>query len=220
MRRKTSEVDSLRARLLRFESRLRLCGDGGERGRVVDRDVGEHLAVELDVRLADAGEELVVGEPLLPRGRVDADDPEPPEDALLVLAVPVGVDVGLHDLLLRLPVGDPRLPAESLRLGEELAALLARVNGPLDARHGSPLLPEQPLDLACVLRSDRLVVRERALALGALLLEVVALHRVAGAHLAAAGQLEALLRCSLRLLLRHLLSPPVGLLPLSSGRAT
>src|SRR6188474_2048180 len=204
---------------LGFERRLRLGGDGGEGGRVVDRDVGEHLSVELDVRLAHAKEELVVGEPLFPRGRVDADDPKPAEHALLVLPVTVGVDVGLHDLLLRLPVGDPRLPAEPLRLGEELAALLARVDGSLDARHGSPLLPEQPLDLARVLRGDRLVARERALALGALLLEVVALHRMTAQQLAAAGHLEALLRCFVRLLLRHLLSPPV-VLRLSSARAT
>src|SRR5215212_5836830 len=220
MRRKTSEVDSLRARLLGFERCLRLGGDGGEGGRVVDSDVGEHLSVELDVRLAHAKEELVIGEPLFSGGRVDADDPEPAEHALLVLSVTVGVDVGLHDLLLRLPVGDPRLPAESLRLGEELAALLARVDRSLDARHLSlPLLAEQPPHLALVLAGDRLVAPERALALSALLLEVVALHAVAAQQLAATAHLEALLGCFVRLLLRHLLSPPV-VLRLSSARAT
>jgi hypothetical protein len=39
----------------------------------------------------------------------------------------------------------------------------------------------------------------------------VALHRVPAQQLAAAGHLEALLRCFVRLLLRHLLSPPVVL---------
>src|SRR5919197_1625090 len=141
MRRKTSEVDSPRARLLGFEGCFGLSRDRRESRRIVDRDVGEHLPVELDVRLAHPREELVVGEPFLSGGRVDADDPEAAEDALLSLPVAIGVDVGLQDLLLRLPVGGARLPAESLRLGEELAALLPRVDGTLDARHLSPYRP-------------------------------------------------------------------------------
>ena len=42
-----------------------LLGDRAERGRVADREIGEDLAVELDVRLAAAGDELVVREAVL-----------------------------------------------------------------------------------------------------------------------------------------------------------
>src|SRR5206468_4265781 len=99
---------------------------------------------------------------------------------------------------------------------EELAALLASVDRSLDARHlFPPSAPQQAPHLALVLARDGLVARERALPLGALLLEVVALHRVPTEQLAAAGHFEALARCFVRLLLRHLLSPPVVLRPSS-----
>src|SRR4029450_7580256 len=132
MRRKTSgTVSSLR---LGVESGLGLGRDGREGGRIAHREVREHLAVELDVRLPATGDELVVGQPLLPGRGVDPDDPKTPEDALLLLAVAIGMDVGLDDRLLRLAVGDVRLAYVALRLVEHLAALLARLNRSLDAR--------------------------------------------------------------------------------------
>src|SRR5437762_705072 len=87
-----------------FERGLRLRGDGAERGRVADREVGEHLPVELDAGLRAAVHELVVREPVAARGRVDPGDPEAPEVTLPDLAVAVGVDERAVDLLLGVAV--------------------------------------------------------------------------------------------------------------------
>src|SRR6266540_3045083 len=189
MRRKTSARDSsLRSG---FEGRFGLGRDRGEGGRVAHGEVREDLAVELDVRLAAPGHELVVRQALLPRRCIDTDDPEPPEDALLLLAVTVGVDVCMEDRLLGLAVGDVRLPDIALRLLERLAALLASVNGSLDALH-----------FIGVCTRDGLVTAKCALTLLALLLQVVALHPMTAQDAAGPGHLEALLCRSLRFLFR------------------
>src|SRR4051812_32601110 len=57
-------------------------GKSAERLWIVDRDVGQHLAVQLDAALAQAGHELAVGDALAPCRSVDADDPERAEVAL------------------------------------------------------------------------------------------------------------------------------------------
>src|SRR5919204_2051238 len=61
---------------------------------VADGDVRQDLAVQLDLRQAEAVHELAVGQPLAPRRGVDAGDPEAAEVALPVAAVAVGVAVG------------------------------------------------------------------------------------------------------------------------------
>src|SRR5579862_907857 len=117
------------------ERSLRLLGQLAERGRIADREVGEHLAVKLDVRRPQAGDELVVRKTVSTRARVDAHDPEAAKRALLVLAVAVGVDERVLDLLLRVLVVRALEAPVAFRLLEHLAALLLRVNGSLDARH-------------------------------------------------------------------------------------
>src|SRR5207245_11074221 len=94
--------------------------------------------VEVDVRLLHPGDELVVGEAVCARPRVDPHDPEAAEGALLVLAVAVRVGERVVDLLLRVAVRGLLEPPVALRLAEDLAALLARVDGTLDARHQRP----------------------------------------------------------------------------------
>src|SRR5581483_6668791 len=106
-----------------------------EGGRIGHREIGQHLAVELDVRLSAAGDELVVGEPFLSRRGVDPDDPEAPEVALPVLPVTVRVDERVLDLLLRPPVGLALEPPVALGLLEDLAPLLAGVDRSFDSRH-------------------------------------------------------------------------------------
>src|SRR4029079_7907763 len=91
---------------------------------------------ELDPGLAAPGDELVVREPVMPRPGVDAHDPEPTERALLRLAVAVGVDERVLDLLLRVAVARMLEAPVALGLLEDLAALLARVDGSLHTRHG------------------------------------------------------------------------------------
>src|SRR5262249_32817898 len=114
---------------------LGLLGNRGEGCGVVDREIREDLAVELDAGLAAAVHELVVRQPVRARRRVDPRDPELPEVALLHLPVAVGVDERPVDLLLRVPVVGALPAPVALRLLENLAPLLLRMERPLDARH-------------------------------------------------------------------------------------
>src|SRR4026208_82487 len=120
---------------LGFERGLGLLRDHAERGRIAHRELREHLAVERDLGLVQAGDQLAVRKPLLARRRVDANDPQLAERALLVLAVAVGVMQRVLDLLLGVLVRGLLEPPVALRLAEYLAALLARVNGAFDPRH-------------------------------------------------------------------------------------
>src|SRR5207253_8483222 len=103
-----------------------LRGDGAERGGIADREVGEHLPVELDAGLRAPVDELVVRQAVRTGGGVDAGDPEAPERPLLDLAVAIGVDERALDLLLRIAVVGVVEPPVPLRLLEDLAALLLR----------------------------------------------------------------------------------------------
>src|SRR3954451_25067170 len=102
---------------------------------VAHGDVGQNLAVQLDARQLQAVDERAVGHALGARGGVDAGDPEAAEVTLAVATVAVRVRVRLEHRFLGAPVGGVRLPAEALRPLQDLAALLARVNRTLDARH-------------------------------------------------------------------------------------
>src|SRR3954468_20461057 len=66
--------------------------EDGERGRVVDGQVGHHPPVDLDAGEVQALDEPVVGHPVGSSGGIDALDPEPAEVTLARLAVAVAVD--------------------------------------------------------------------------------------------------------------------------------
>src|ERR1700761_704813 len=82
---------------------LRLTDNRLERNRLVDREIREHLAVDLDAGLVEAGDKTAVIEAERPHRRVNALDPQGAERALLTLAVAEGILVGLLHRLL----GDP-----------------------------------------------------------------------------------------------------------------
>src|SRR4051794_8789736 len=124
-------------------------GGSGERLGVADGDVREDLAVEFDAGELEAVHELAVAHAVLARGGVDARDPEAAEVALAVAAVAVRVGVRLHDRFLGALVVAVRLAAEALGALERRAALLAGVDGALDAGHR----PLPPRSLVTVLRS-------------------------------------------------------------------
>ena len=65
------------------------------------RDVGEHLAVDLEAGQLEAGDQLAVRQAVNARSRVDARDPQRAQVALLGAAVAVRVLAGLDDRLLR-----------------------------------------------------------------------------------------------------------------------
>src|SRR5215208_3940039 len=74
------------------------CGRGGcffhqraERSIVTGRNVGQHLAIQIDARLLQPADELAVGRPGGFAGCADADDPEFPELAFLALSAYIGV---------------------------------------------------------------------------------------------------------------------------------
>src|SRR5258708_2211995 len=82
----------------------RLVGECAKSHRVAHRDVGQNLPVHLDARELQSVHEDGVAHVVLPGTRVDADDPQPAEIPLFVLAIAVGVLPSALDVLLgRLP---------------------------------------------------------------------------------------------------------------------
>ena len=126
---------------------FRLAAEGGEGGRVVDGEVGQDLAVQLDAGLFEAADELRVGDVVELRGRVDAHDPEGAVLALFPLSSAVGELEAALDGFLGCLV--------ELRFGEEITAgsledFLAAVGAfcpTFDARHrSSPLVSVRRLE--------------------------------------------------------------------------
>src|SRR5690242_16434642 len=66
---------------------LRHFGDATERRAIADGEIGEDLAVDLDVRPLQAADQLTVGHAVLAGGGVDADDPQLAHLALALLAI-------------------------------------------------------------------------------------------------------------------------------------
>ena len=110
-------------------------GDPAEGRGVADGEVGEDLAVEVDVGLPEAGDEPAVGDPVQAGGRVDPDDPQLAHVALALL--PVARRVGERvELRLAGPLDELAVRAHPPFGGVEqpLVALVGR-DAPLDACH-------------------------------------------------------------------------------------
>ena len=90
--------------------------DSLERLGVVDGEVGENLAVDLDVLLVDEADELAVGYALHTCGGVDTLNPQSAESLLFLLAIPVCV--GLTLLPSVLGYGPDVLTTTEVTLGE------------------------------------------------------------------------------------------------------
>ena len=73
-----------------------------ERVPVTNGEVGEHLAVDLDLGCLQPGDEPGVGDVVLTARGVDAHDPELAELTLARTTVAVRVVAGVHDLLVGL----------------------------------------------------------------------------------------------------------------------
>src|SRR5712671_1731085 len=129
-----------RGRLVR-QACFDLARDFCERRLVEDREIREHLAVDLDVGPLQARHEGAVGHPELAHRRVDAGDPQRAELALLLPAVAVGVLAGLHHRLLGDPVDVAAAAAESLGLLDDLLVARARRYSTFDSWHSALLIP-------------------------------------------------------------------------------
>ena len=72
------------------ECALGLIGERGKAGRIVDGEVGQNLAIQVDSPQLKTVDKLRIADPVELGGGADADDPEPAELALLLLAADVG----------------------------------------------------------------------------------------------------------------------------------
>src|SRR5690606_36251687 len=106
----------------------------------VHGQVSEDLAVDLDLGPLEAVDEAAVGQALLPRGGVDPGDPQAPEVALALAAVPVLVPQRVHHGLVGDPVATAAGAAESASAVHDGPTRLARGDGTLDACHDGVLL--------------------------------------------------------------------------------
>src|SRR5688572_7275682 len=158
------------------EAGFDLGGDLRESRLVRDREIGEDLAVDVDLRALEARHEARVGHAELSHCGVDARDPQRADDALLLPAVAVGVLPCLHHRLLGYAVDILPAAAEALRLLQDLLVARARYGTSLDSRHGALLFPvrQHGQDLLPVGLVDRAGTAQLALPLGALLGENVA----------------------------------------------
>src|SRR5882672_1860095 len=193
------------ARHVLGEAGLDLVDDRRKTGFVDNRHVGEHLAVDLDRCLFQAGNEGRIRHALLTHRRVDAGDPERAEHALALAPVAVGVLARLHHRFLG--NAEHTLPAlrEALRLAQYL--FVPRTRGyttfyprhrvaPLRVRHHAP----HRLHVGRM-QLDR--PAQMALGLGGLLGKDVALERLATFDRTAVADDEALGCALFRLHLGH-----------------
>src|SRR5262249_29927481 len=107
----------------------------GERARVGDGKVRQHLAIDVVAGLLQTIHQSAVRNLVLPGGRVDADDPESAKVPLLGLAVPVGVDQRLLDLELGHPVGLGLGSVVALRESQRLGAAILPLGSSFYAWH-------------------------------------------------------------------------------------
>ena len=108
----------------------------GESRSVVDSDVGQHLAVQVDVRLLQAADELGVGHAVHAGSRVDTGDPQGTEVALTQLTADIGVTQGAGDLLLRSAILLGLRAKVALRQLHNLPALLMGIDCRFNSCHG------------------------------------------------------------------------------------
>src|SRR6185436_17974357 len=121
------------------EAGFDLAGDLGERRLVLHRQVGEHLAVDLDVRLLEPGHERAVAHSQLAHRCVDARNPQRAHGTLLVAAVAVGVLPRLHHRLFGDAEDVAAAAAEALGLPDYFLVARARRDSTLDSWHGALL---------------------------------------------------------------------------------
>src|SRR5690606_19418973 len=112
---------------LSSQSVLSLCNNGGKAGLVVNRQVGQNLAVQGDGSLVQASDELAVADAQFTASSVDTGDPQRAEHAFLVAAVTVGVLACLHDCLLGYPEHVAAATTETFGLGNDFFVAGARV---------------------------------------------------------------------------------------------
>ena len=109
--------------LRRLRRGFGLLGERRERGGARDGELRQALAIERDAGVLQAVDELPVGEAVLARGGVDADDPQPAEIALLAAAADERVLERGVDRLFRGAIQLALVGVIALRQAKQLLAL-------------------------------------------------------------------------------------------------
>src|SRR5579863_4482095 len=186
------------------ERRLCLSHDRLKRLRLARRQVGEHLAVELDIRALQAVDELRIGQAAFARAGIDALNPERAEIALLDATVAIGIAQPFLDLLDRDAEARFRTAAIALRELQYLLVTGTPRHAALHMRHGlaSEIGHVGQNEAGIALAQDHRPAR-MALHLLRLRDEPVPLMRDTRLDLARGGAREALLGAALGLHLGH-----------------
>jgi len=173
---------------------------------VAHGEVGQDLAVEAHLCLAEPGDQRSVRDAALPGGGVDSDDPELAELSLALLAVTRRIGQRVEQGLARgLDQLGPRAAAAFGRIQQSLVAPVGG-DASLDSSDGCRALLEvgqQASDLRNVVFPDDRLGGVAARASGGLDLEVVAAPRIDPENLAGAGHPESLLSRFVALHLGH-----------------
>src|SRR5229473_2279639 len=172
---------------------------------VAHGQVSQHLAVDLYSGLAEAVHQLAVGQPRLPRGGIDASDPELPHLTLAAAAVAICIREGVKDGLVRGPEQELLREPEAFRAVEDRLVTSMSWDASLDSCH--ELNPERSAHRLAVAVVHLLCVVVVALALLRLVFEEVALPRARAHQLAGLGHANALGNTFSGLDLRHWRSP-------------
>src|SRR6516162_1132859 len=122
------------------EGGLCLLRQSAERRRVVHRDVGKHLAVDLHASFIQSVDDAAVGKSVYPCGRVDARDPQRAEFALVLPPVAVRILPRLDDRLLRRTVDLAPGIVVALRLAKNFLVTAPGRHATLHSCHGAARL--------------------------------------------------------------------------------
>src|SRR6516162_86230 len=164
------------------EGGLCLLRQSAERRRVVHRDVGKHLAVDLHASFIQSVDDAAVGKSVYPCGRVDARDPQRAEFALVLPPVAVRILPRLDDRLLRRTVDLAPGVVVALRLAKNFLVTASGRHATLHSCHGAArltLIGKKLLDAAHigVVHETRAARARLAFDLAVLVAEIVAAIR-------------------------------------------
>src|SRR5450755_2848140 len=201
-----------------------LLRDLSECRSVVNGQIREHLAIDVDRRFFQAVHEHAVAHSQLAHGSVDTGNPQRPEFTLFLAPVAVLILPRLHHRFFGDAIDVAATAAIALGFVEDLFVPRFGGNSTLYSRHGSsPLCVRQHgFDRIRVGAVDAGRAAKLTFALGGLLGKDVALERLRALDAAASAHAEALLGAALGLHFRHDTTFAFYLLPtavLSGGEA-
>ena len=111
-----------------------------ESGRILQRDICEHLAIQFHSCSLQPVNQLIVVEAILPGSGADADNPQLAKIPLAGLSIPVGINERLVDRLFGELIELALIEVVTLRKLENFFAAVVAFCSTFDSRHGELLL--------------------------------------------------------------------------------